>query len=203
MRTQELDFKCNGCGKPFKSTFPRRPGRPAYCSRKCTHENIGPAIAAAHLSKGIGKSETKLCGRCKEPFPRESFRMRADGDREGYCRECMKITAAARNKKWRAANPDSSREGSRRSKLKTAYGLTMESYDSMMREQSGLCAICHQPPGRRRLAVDHCHSTGRVRGLLCAPCNTALGSFRDEIPLLVAAIAYLKKYGDSGLTFPT
>ena len=47
---------------------------------------------------------------------------------------------------------------------------------------------------KRRLCVDHCHTTGNVRGLLCDTCNTALGKFRDNIDLLNEAIKYLKKY---------
>lgn len=81
-----------------------------------------------------------------------------------------------------------------------AYGISQQDYSDMLAAQGGVCAICHQPPmqkgGRHgttllRLAVDHDHKTGEVRGLLCGRCNTGLGSFVDNSELLRAAIAYL------------
>lgn len=57
--------------------------------------------------------------------------------------------------------------------------------------QSGKCLICNEIP--KRLVVDHCHTSGKVRGLLCDHCNTGLGRFKDSPELLMAAIRYLKK----------
>lgn len=70
--------------------------------------------------------------------------------------------------------------------LRRKYGLTGDEYDALLDRQGGVCAICRQPErlmgrGRvRRLAVDHDHRTGKVRGLLCASCNTVLGQLRDD-----------------------
>lgn len=75
-----------------------------------------------------------------------------------------------------------------------AYGITVEQYDEMLVAQGGVCAICKTLPeadGRTPLQVDHDHSTGRIRGLLCSPCNTAIGSLRDDPQLLAAAMEYL------------
>lgn len=74
------------------------------------------------------------------------------------------------------------------------YGLTLADYDRMMAEQGGACSICGSPlpgAGHKRLVVDHCHATGRVRGLLCNPCNIGLANFRDDRLLLASAIRYL------------
>ncbi len=60
--------------------------------------------------------------------------------------------------------------------------------------QNGVCAICSRPPGKRRLAVDHWHTTKAVRGLLCVQCNTAIGKLNDDPELLRRAIAYLFFY---------
>ena len=81
------------------------------------------------------------------------------------------------------------------------YGLTPEDYGSMQFQQRGLCAICCQPEQRvrygqaLRLSVDHCHNSGRVRGLLCHACNTSLGGFKDSLALLRDAQQYLLDKG--------
>lgn len=71
--------------------------------------------------------------------------------------------------------------------------LSLDDYDAMLMAQDGRCAICADPVTSegRALAVDHCHASGRVRGLLCDPCNLGLGKFRDDPARLRAAIAYL------------
>jgi recombination endonuclease VII len=71
------------------------------------------------------------------------------------------------------------------------YGISGDDYYTLLKRQGGACAICKKKPGRRRLAVDHCHSTHWVRGLLCSKCNTGLGQFDDDVPRMLAAIAYL------------
>lgn len=76
------------------------------------------------------------------------------------------------------------------------YGLTEEDYFQMLEQQEGKCAICSTPTTSftKALAVDHCHTTGQVRGLLCPLCNKGLGLFRDKISFLQRATDYLKKY---------
>lgn len=71
------------------------------------------------------------------------------------------------------------------------YGLTAEQFQALYEQQQGLCAICRQPPGARELAIDHCHDTGVVRGLLCTRCNLMIGYAKDRIETLRAAIHYL------------
>jgi hypothetical protein len=63
----------------------------------------------------------------------------------------------------------------RKCKLKLKYNMTVEQYDKMFEKQNGLCAICGRPQNSKTLAVDHNHNTGKIRGLLCSSCNTALG----------------------------
>lgn len=81
----------------------------------------------------------------------------------------------ARQRLDRQIYPERFREYGRRSSLKRQYGITLEDYDALFEAQQGLCAICNrQDSTRRRLAVDHDHETGRIRGLLCYSCNTKL-----------------------------
>lgn len=79
--------------------------------------------------------------------------------------------------------------------LKT-YGLTAEQFHAMENAQGGACAVCRttEPGGAHGgLVVDHCHVTGRVRGLLCGRCNSGIGYLKDDPSLCEAASAYLRK----------
>lgn len=79
----------------------------------------------------------------------------------------------------------------RRNALRLRYGLTPEQYDKLFEQQNGCCAICgrHQSESKLALGIDHCHKTGKVRRLLCPPCNTCLGWFEKYGE---AIIQYLK-----------
>ena len=80
--------------------------------------------------------------------------------------------------------------------MKRNYGMTFEKYEAMLDEQNNVCAICSSPPPdhhKKRLNIDHCHTTGRVRGLLCDVCNRALGLFKDSPDVLLKAISYLAR----------
>jgi hypothetical protein len=112
--------------------------------------------------------------------------------RKAYAKEYYK-----KNKhtdKW-AYHP----EKARRSKLKSLFGLSQEDYNSMFQAQRGVCGICEKPEtilsmnkkDVKKLAVDHCHSTHKVRGLLCHHCNTGIGHFQDSSELLAKAKEYL------------
>jgi len=129
----------------------------------------------------------------------------------------MALTPAERQKRWRENNPDKVRErhkkyaekNKERCKqyysnnkektfdryLKNTYQITIEDYQLSLEKQSGLCAICKSKcVSGRRLAVDHNHTTGEVRGLLCCKCNRGLGNFNDNLDLLEQAVLYLKSY---------
>lgn len=80
------------------------------------------------------------------------------------------------------------------------YGISLKEYENLLEKQNGVCAICKAPNTDRRrypyLHVDHCHSTGKVRGLLCPVCNKALGLFRDNTKILQRAINYITNKED-------
>lgn len=79
--------------------------------------------------------------------------------------------------------------------LRKKYGLSLEQYHSMFNQQQGKCKICKVSQNNisRRLVVDHCHKTGKVRGLLCDLCNIGLGGFRDDTELISSAIRYIQE----------
>lgn len=80
------------------------------------------------------------------------------------------------------------------SKRAANYGITVDHYERLLVEQDSRCAICKMLPGMNGLAVDHCHKTGKIRALLCGPCNSAIGLLREDIKLFEAAINYLEKH---------
>lgn len=79
--------------------------------------------------------------------------------------------------------------------LRANYGITLLDYELMLEAQGGRCAVCGLRPeqSQRALAVDHCHRTRMIRGILCQLCNTGLGSFRDEPERLRRAAEYLER----------
>jgi len=93
-------------------------------------------------------------------------------------------------KAWRQAN----QEKCRATYLTRKYDITLAEYEEMHEAQEGVCAICFEPETGKMLAVDHCHTTGAIRGLLCSHCNTALGKFRDDPARLQSAINYLQEH---------
>ncbi len=83
-------------------------------------------------------------------------------------------------------------ENEARRRLKT-YGLTQDEYDALWRSQDERCALCRtDTPTSKGWCIDHCHDTGRVRGILCGPCNSALGHFRDDPTAMRRAAAYVE-----------
>jgi hypothetical protein len=87
----------------------------------------------------------------------------------------------------------------RRSHLRRKYGITLADYATLLKKQSGRCAICGttDPKPHKYLTVDHDHGTKKIRALLCFHCNAGLGHFRDDAGRLRAAIRYLTKYANS------
>ena len=139
--------------------------------------------------------EVRRCSSCTEVKPLEVFTKmggKRASNRSSTCVPCR----TAYNRRRRAENPTHYYEIERRSKFKRQYGITVEDYDRMLEAQGGGCAVCDvkEPGGRTKyFAVDHCHGTGRVRGLLCTKCNRGLGLFNDDTARLLAAANYLER----------
>ena len=97
----------------------------------------------------------------------------------------------ARTSAYQKRNQDRSRP---RSWRKLGIDLLLEEYYEMAARQDNKCAVCKNPPGRRALHVDHCHKTGKVRGLLCGGCNASAGQAGDDPIRLRAIAAYLEQH---------
>jgi hypothetical protein len=159
----------------------------------------------------LAKGGFKFCSGCGGTKAITSFgkqKSRPDGV-EYRCKNCMKNYRSKRysNPKikrkllkssaaWREKNPDSDVN----KHLMRKYGISLEQYNNMFQIQNGLCGICgkkestrrrKKTEGNERLAVDHCHETGVVRGLLCFKCNTAIGSLGDNEEMVMRVIFYL------------
>lgn len=95
------------------------------------------------------------------------------------------------NKKY---NRTETGKAAARKGLLKKYGLSAKEYADILQAQNGVCAVCQgENKDGRRLFVDHCHDTGKVRGLLCGKCNSGLGLFNDNTEVMLNAIDYLVK----------
>lgn len=148
----------------------------------------------------------KRCSRCKNEKSIDGFYFSV-GKVQQTCKQCRSELEKIRY----ANNPEKKKASSSRRyatkpeyswalKLKKAYGLTIAQYESMYRTQNGVCAICScMNLSGRRLAVDHDHKTGKIRELLCARCNSAIGYARESTEILNKAIAYIEKHEAMGV----
>ena len=132
----------------------------------------------------------KLCTKCNKT--KEVTAFSESKSEKGYkqyrCKEC--------NKEYREGR----KEIIKNYQLKHRFGLSLENYKELLKNQNNSCKICKIPCRTgKMLAVDHNHKTGNIRGLLCAYCNRALGLLNDDTQLLEEAIKYLneeRKYGN-------
>lgn len=128
---------------------------------------------------------------------------------KGLCRPCYNTanagSAKASRKRWLEANREAARASARKykltyseavraAKLRWRYSISIAEYEELLTSQNGLCKICNKYDScGNKLSVDHCHKTGRVRGLLCGNCNRGLGLLGDSLERLLLAAVYLSE----------
>ena len=139
----------------------------------------GEGLTYGSVCSGI---EAKICAACGEEKPLAAFHRQGRRGHHSYCKGCY--NARYRGERRRAVSPDAKRAHNIRSR----YGLSLEAVAEMKAAQGGVCAICSAILTRFR--IDHDHETGRVRGLLCHPCNVALPAVENS-DYLRAALRYL------------
>jgi hypothetical protein len=135
----------------------------------------------------------KKCTKCGEQKPLSEFYK--DKAKLDKLRNSCKVCDRLKSHLWRKKDPTKTRECWRSSKLKKKYNITNQQYEEMKLSQNNKCEICKNELGFGHLsAIDHCHKTGKVRGLLCRNCNLMLGNAKDSVSTLKSAQKYLKKY---------
>ena len=121
----------------------------------------------------------KTCSMCKLNKPISLFNKSGNKRQfmNAYCKPCQAIY-------------------DKRYNLKRRFNITVEDYNTMFLEQGGCCAICkkHQSNFKRSLHIDHDHSTGKVRGLLCFACNSAIGKFEESEEIINNSLEYLREW---------
>lgn len=161
------DKPCEWCSAPFHG--PSRKQR--FCSNQC--------FADARFMDCKTRFE-KRCSRCEETKPLDAFARaskRTDG-RQSVCKAC---------------GLELRRTTQRGSELKRKWNMTVAEFDAMLADQGNACAICERPHDSTPYLwhVDHDHASGRIRAILCSPCNTGLGHFKDDPNRLILAAMYL------------
>lgn len=210
-------FNCEICGSKFQRDN-RRGGK--FCSMACYHTaqrsgqyaksvRSGPShpnwsgagekalamkMARKLAREAIEASPTKTCKGCHIDMPKTAFYHR-NGRPGARCKRCDN----ERSRTWQASNPELNKRIKRSVWLKKNYGIDIEKFEQMISEQGGVCAICGRLPNHAKgFAVDHDHSTGKLRGILCGHCNGGLGLFKDDVASLRSAADYIEKWKASG-----
>lgn len=191
-------------GDPTATLVPNR-GRGPYGGARCAVDGCDALVKAVKWcgrhyrryvkygdptaimrAENYDGGDSKWCPRCESMRPVGSFHRRhkdGSGYLASWCSAC----------KVEHYKP----EDQRRYSLRRMYGLTQEQYRVMLESQGGGCAICGSTviaKGKKHMPVDHCHATGKVRGILCSPCNTAVGHMADDPARLRAAADYLDRF---------
>lgn len=146
----------------------------------------------------------KKCNKCKEEFSIQEFQKNKNNC-DGYsynCKSCIKKRRAHSKeydrrywKSWREKNSHRLKERDRAHNLKRKFNMSINDYNILLKSQNGVCATCFKEKSSngKALAVDHCHKTGKIRGLLCNECNTSLGLLKENKHTLYNLIDYLNR----------
>lgn len=170
-KVRSLD--CKYCGDRFRTTDRRK----VFCSTNCN-------IEYQNKARPNTRAEPRECPVCGETFKP----MQKRGVGKTYCStSCQRRANYLRTRLWHAKNK---------------YRLSEEEYNALYASQKGLCLICKQAENvkdrrtekQKKLAIDHCHNTGKIRGLLCSRCNLGIGCMKDDPERLRAAALYIEHH---------
>jgi hypothetical protein len=202
--------KCGRCSETKPVSEFRRDER---CSdgyrgtcKACTKASVDPAKAreASRRYRERNPDRVAVTQAAYRERNKEKVRSAAlNRYREKMATEEGRSALAESRRAYRQRNPDRvkklkrdeylrNKDRYRSNTLLKMYGITLIQYNAILEAQGGVCAICKKECHTgRNLAVDHCHTTNKVRGLLCGHCNQAVGKFQDDPDLMVAAAQYI------------
>ena len=153
-------------------------------------QNLGDMTTISRPPNTLEQDMQKQCTKCGETklLP-DAFHLssKSSDGHASWCKAC--VNSIRRENRKRTYTTENKRKWA----LKSRYNLTPAQYQSMLTKQGGKCALCSAEP--KTFHVDHCHNTGKVRGLLCHKCNIRLGGW-DDLQWREAAIAYLGLEGE-------
>jgi hypothetical protein len=178
---------CNRC-----KINPKIPGRGQLCI-DCHGKCRLCGAPAALMPSGYFRP---FCSPCRKGAEQQEFCSKCglvrDGSHGSYCNKCYREYS----REWGIKNPEKVKQKTRRHMVKREYGLTITEWNELLVAQQGRCATCRtaEPGGRGQFHTDHNHETGKIRGLLCANCNVALGMACEDPVRLRALAAYVEHH---------
>jgi hypothetical protein len=186
--------QCTKCGetKPlseFHKNTSAKSGFGSYC--EACHKVQKKAYNEANPEKA----------KARQKVYRDANREKIKAKRKAYEKANPEKAKAKRkayyeaNREKRKAYEKANREKARDAYLRRTYNISLQEYQTMLEGQGGVCAICGSKGNRKALDVDHCHTTGAVRGLLCPSCNKAQGLLKDDEMLVLKMYKYLAPMG--------
>lgn len=180
-----FDKVCLNCNKKF--TPSKNDKRIKFCSELCRREYRNKTnYMKSYYNENIDKWKDRQSQQSYKDTKNETRKTKYHTDAD------FRQRVIDRSKQYRIDHPTAKRSQD----LYSKYGMTLQEYDEMLKNQDGKCAICGmnaEDNGRYGvLYVDHNHQTGKIRGLLCENCNFGLGIFKDNIDILNNAVKYLE-----------
>lgn len=197
MNSAAIVRNCRACTAEFTTTHSRKVFCDQTCKSRWHDEHRDTALRSTqrrtrHATVRTVARPTRVgdtlqvgCLECLEPFTYE--------------------IGTGRGRRPQLCSDECRRSRRRRLEIVDKYGVTLEQYNETWERQGGRCGICKTQdlvrPGDMFAPVDHCHATGRFRGLLCVECNLALGQFHDDPGRLIQALRYLGVAFDGSLSW--
>lgn len=169
------------------------------CSRCGVEKQAAEFSVKSRKDRNGGKPFLySACTECERAERKRSYYKNRDSvlerSKQAYAENPQKFI----EKSARTRDKEKAKEYGRAYNLQKLYDLTVEQYNEMLESQNRLCAICHSEcTSGRRLAVDHSHDTGLVRGLLCGRCNTMLGRVEENVEILKNMVRYLEDHAEA------
>jgi len=178
---------CLRCGKEF---IPNR-GYQLYCGSRRKRTGCAYIYELERHKEYYHKNKRRILKVVKKYYVNNRFEANS---RVKIYYQKNKIKIKKRGKQYYVEKRQRILEEKKKYHLLKKYNLTISQFNKLSVQQNGVCAICERENIKgKRLYVDHCHKTGKIRGLLCSECNKGLGSFKDSIKLFKKAIKYLRE----------